>query len=698
MPRKLDCRLRHLLRERARPRRFEEIAERVGARRAPGRPAPIAVLVRCAHEHWIARAAEEAGLALLFTIDGPEPVAGGTIDPERLETLQSLNGVLEVEASRHLVADLDRSRPLVGAQALHQAAPPVTGRGVIVGVIDGGIDYTHRDFRNEDGTSRILFLWDQRAAHVPGSPVPFGREYTKAELDAALAVPDPSALVPHRDLGAHGTHVAGIAAGNGLAAGGRFAGVAPAADLVVVAALSNDAATLGQSLNALAAFAYVEQKARGLARPVSINMSQGMNGGGHSGETVLEAGLDNLARRPGVVIVKSAGNEQGWRIHAGGALGAGQTATLELDVATNNRLDDVVEVWVDGVDRVSAAVRPPGGSATAFVAQGASDVFVTPAGNDVSIDSDDDAAGTGDTRITVILSRGSAAFIQPGRWRLLLRGDHVGSGRYDAWIERTVRESRGEQTRFSEDTADPTRTISIPGTARRVLTVGSFVTRGDPDFGSPPAGEVSSFSSRGPTRYGLQKPEIAAPGEFIVAPRSSQSGAEPAPGFPDYTPMPGTSMAAPHAAGAAALVLGVRGDLTGEEVKQVLMRAARRDGLSSSAPDNTWGDGKLDVEEAVRLAQGARFPRILSVQVAGTRLRFDTDVPTTAAVRVNPHARQLVLGRATASVPDLAPGTQHDINLAPLGAGAYFCEVLAFSQDNWRSTDDNQGAGYRVVV
>jgi subtilisin family serine protease len=110
----------------------------------------------------------------------------------------------------------------------------------------------------------------------------------------------------------------------------------------------------------------------------------------------------------------------------------------------------------------------------------------------------------------------------------------------------------------------------------------------------------------------LQKPEIAAPGEMIISARSSQSHALPNPDE-QHTAMPGTSMAAPHVTGAAALTLSVRPDLTCEQVKQILMRTARRDGFAFSAPDNTWGNGKLDVEAAVGGARTARFSQIRNV-------------------------------------------------------------------------------------
>ncbi len=156
-----------------------------------------------------------------------------------------------------------------------------------------------------------------------------------------------------------GTHVAGIAAGSGSGGAAGFLGIAPEADLIVVS-YASEGVTLGGSGRALAAVAYVVDRAAG--RSVSINISQGMNGGGHCGETSLETGIDDLLRRPGVVVVKSAGNETGWQIHAGGQMVSGETAILEIRLEANLHEEDVLEIWFSGNDAISVAVQAPGGA------------------------------------------------------------------------------------------------------------------------------------------------------------------------------------------------------------------------------------------------------------------------------------------------------------------------------------------------
>lgn len=440
-------------------------------------------------------------------------------------------------------------------------------------------------------------------------------------------------------------------------------------------------------MRAFDAFAYVVEKTNGT--PVAINFSQGMNGGGHSGETVLETGLDNLARRPGVAIIKSAGNEQLMRIHASGLLTANETQAFELEVRTNNRLNDIIEIWFDDRDDISVAVVPPGGVATEFVGRGSEEVFTTQAGNSLSVDLDGNSEGTGDTVATVILSRGLSNIIQPGTWKLLLRAGNIAHGRFDAWIERTNRGfGSGEQTRFDEGSHDPTRTISVPGTARNVITVGSYVTR---LFEPPDAfvGAISMFSSRGPTRYGNIKPELVAPGEVTQAARA---------GSQDVTGMRGTSMAAPVVTGAAALLLSQRPGLTCPQLKQILTRTASRTGAAADAPNSTWGYGKLDIENALALTRQVQFPEVSNVRLEGDTISWETDIETTGAVRFLPDRRQLLLGKNPRSISDLTFSRTHSMRIIDVPAGDYYCQIIAFTQDNFYTEEDYGGRCFRIHV
>lgn len=677
----------------------EAVAFVSGASAQPAAASLVEVLVRGnaqqPHDELRERLTQ-AGMHVRSMTGGPAPVFAGAIALDRLAALEQTAGIAQVEASRPLALDMDLALTESRTAPVQQQPGELRGRGVLIGVVDTGIDYTHPDFRRPDGSSRISKLWDQAAASGGTTPQPYGygREYSQANLDAALALADPFTRVPHRDdqWSGHGTHVAGIAAGNGRASNGRFTGVAPEAELMVVALELEAGRTLGRSVRAVDAVAYLVEQAGG--RPLVINLSQGMNSGGHAGETLLEAALDDYARRPNVVIVKSAGNEQQQNIHAGGTLRSGETTELLLEAQPGNRFDDIVEIWFADSDTISVAVQPPGEAPLAFVASGGELRRTTASGTLVQLTSDTNAENSGATRVTLILTPDTAAAIQPGSWRLLLRADSITAGRYDAWIERANRSVPGEQTRFADTSSDPSRTVTIPGTARRIITVGSYVIRPAINAAGR-TGEIAPTSSRGPTRINTLKPELAAPGQEIIGPRAANSTRLGEFTNDRYVRMFGTSMAAPHVAGAAALLLERRPGLTCAQVRQVLMRSARRDGAASGAANPTWGAGKLDVARAVELLADAVFPQVMNVRVVGATISWQTDIPTNGRLRLHRHAGQLLLGSAELERTTPA-ATTHSVRLTDLTAGTYACEINATSAQGWSTLDDNAGAGYHV--
>ena len=707
----LDHRLRILLSNAiSKTEQFEEAVasaageESAAVPRRGRRDRFVDFLARC-ETRTAVKKLEDAGAEILSVIPGQTQVVIGRAAIKHFEELSSVKGVLRVEMARPIESDLDLSRQDAGVETLHvptQAGDlPIRGEGVVVGIIDSGIDYQHPKFRNSDGTSRILFLWDQRDTGAGGNPVDLGRqvldgrEYTKAHIDAALASGTPLTTVPHRDINGHGTHVAGIAAGNGRS-GINFRGVAPDADLIVVASRSG-AATLGKSTNSLLAYQYIIERAG--TQPVVINQSQGMNGGGHFGETVLETGIDNLLRDPGVVGVKSAGNEQQWRIHAGGVLALNNSDNIEFRVPQNVTAPVFIEIWCSDENTLGVTVKPPGESALTEVLAdsdtAAPIVEQTTASNSVLTVVDRNVDDTGATQITLALAGGSASFVRPGTWQLQLRGEVIDDGRYDIWIERARRKSPVQQARFTVASSENNRNISIPGTARRIITVGSYATRPIATNVSP--GNISDFSSRGPTRLGSGKPEITAPGEGIISTRSSHSNR---PQIPDslHTRESGTSMAAPHVAGIAALILGEHPNLTADQVKQILTRSARVDNNSASAPDNTWGDGKVDAAAAIALAESIEFPEIVRFQIRNGVMSLTTDVLTTVTVSHSRSKRQLLLGKSEGTKSNLTLSLNHSLNFRDLVRGTHHCEIQIFSADAVWTLDDNDGDAFQVVV
>ncbi|MEV5239756.1 S8 family peptidase [Streptomyces cinnamoneus] len=594
----LDSRLKFLT-----SRAEEGPAELVGlestgrfALRVEGVEAPrVRVLLRVADGHGDDDLGEQFQAAGLTVLARAGDVVGGEIELGRLAQLDQLEAVDYVEASRPTRPELDASLPETKVDAVHAGPPPFRGAGVIVGVIDSGVDWRHACFRDPTGKTRILRIWDQNLTPKAGesSPASFGHgvEYQRSAIDAALLSPNPLGVVRHMDDGVgHGTHVAGIAAGDGSSAGNgepafTFVGVAPEAELVVVA---NQVTTeaMGDSMSTLEAVGYVFEVAETLGRPAVINISQGDNLGPHDGSSLLERGIDNLLNAPGRALVKSAGNAANAGVHATGQVTEGADDVVKFVVPADDTTPDTLDIWYPGADRLSLRITPPGGTASAEVAPGTTTELDLPGGNKAFVDSVVHHSENGDNRIFVQLTRGSQTAIRPGTWNLTLTGRTVaGSGRWHAWMERgsTVPQFIGAHR-------DDAVTISVPGTSRKVITAASYITKG------PGVGSLSTFSSRGPTRDGRGAPTLAAPGQVITSALVGAAGPS------QYQPMSGTSMAAPHLTGMCALMLQKRPTLTQAQLAAFLAGTARLDTFTGGTAGNDWGAGKVDGAAAVAAA------------------------------------------------------------------------------------------------
>jgi subtilisin family serine protease len=523
--------------------------------------------------------------------------------------------VIRIEEARRLKPRLDVSVPASGANgvwggSLARPLPPPwsgnTGRNVVVGLVDTGIDLKHADFKDGFGKSRILYVLDQNT----------GRECTKQQIDAGSC--------GEKDAEGHGTHVLGIAAGNGSATGNgqpayRHIGMAPEANLIVV---NSDFTESG----ILDGISYIEAKAAALGLPVVINLSLGGHFGPHDGTSNFEVGIDN-ASGAGRVIVVAAGNEAADHIHASGSVADNGSTTVGFHVPTTS--DDVVlDLWYSGADQMGVKVTSPTAScvipSSGFRYPGDPDLGVSTTCGRVGISTPAANSANGDHEILIGLQSGST--LDTGDWTFTLTGSGcagpppcITNGAFDAWVDDVT------SSAVFNDHVDAAKTIGMPATATQAVAVGAHTTKtswmssvGPAVDGSPDTvGAITFFSSRGPRRTcsasnaictaAVRKPELTAPGEEIM---SSHAAGTPTAGVcfapsnqcldPDrlHIVFQGTSMATPHVTGGAALLLAKNKTLTADQVRTALEQA-QADAFTGVVPNNTWGYGKLAVDLAI---------------------------------------------------------------------------------------------------
>ena len=412
-----------------------------------------------------------------------------------------------------------------------------TGRNVIIGIIDTGIDWCHPAFRRSDGSSKILYYY------VPETDT----EYTKTQIEQFI-----SEGRCDGDPHGHGTHVAGIASY-----------IAPDADLIVVRTNLYDTDII-QGLE------YLKNKKNSLGRPMVVNMSLGGHFGPHDGTSMLERAIANLSGS-GFVVVAAAGNEGHRKLYA---KVRGISSTVSVRLSSPDPEGDVIDGWYkNGTLRVEfcdssnrCLSAEPGTYASGNLSGGCSVKIDNTATNHPL---------NGDGRFVV-------DFYCSGNFTLRLT-PRSGTPNVDLYLV-----SGGSEFM---DYFLPDRlggflgTVAQPATSPYVIAVGALTSRFVPD--DPRSfidlGKIAYFSSRGPTRDGRLKPELVAPGYYVLGPEA---------GTNNYILEHGTSTASPVVAGLVALILEANPNLDVNGVRSILISQALSDGFTGSLPNNIYGYGK----------------------------------------------------------------------------------------------------------
>lgn len=591
-------------------------------------------------------AAEHAGGYVKYTYGD---ISAVTVPVKKLDLFLSYTAVKRVENGDIPMQRLSDSAIVTNdVLPVHNGDAPLSqaykGDGVIVGIIDDGVDIHHRDFRKANGDTRVKYLWDQNSANN-NSPYPYGygREWTNQDIDNGTC----NYLPPANTFG-HGTHVTGIACGNGNAAN-AYTGMAPNADIIEVA--------FNYNLNFLSTFVdaadYIFKKADAMGKPCVINASLGTYFGSHDGKDLAGEMIDQmLEERKGRSLVCALGNAGQQRLHLGYDVTADTCFTWFKLVPSYN--DIYFETWADtsDLDSVWFSIGGDDPATNTYIGNVGfhnikRDYNVGPNANSsqfvnyVLYDGTTFMA-TCSTQVSYAEGRYKLAVeVLPQNSSYVWRFITTGKGHFDCWSNNKFLSGTSDMVTIAPDPLlNPTyHGYKVPDTLEtlvssftcsdKVISVGNFVNRnqyvdvyGDtiryPNMvpGSlfkddNPDTTVRLGSSYGPTRDGRLKPDISAPGGVVIAAGDSLfiAAAIASGNLTNYQKIAytgkhyrnsGTSMASPMVAGCVALYLQQHPNASYREIKQAFISTARKDTFTGPDPNIAFGYGKLDCFQAMQ--------------------------------------------------------------------------------------------------
>lgn len=574
----------------------------------------------------------------------------------------------------------------------------LTGEGVIVAIMDRGLDVEHDDFRNADGTTRVLGIYDLLD--------PSGlRTYTRAEIDAALAA---GTRIDHRDAVGHGTATTGIAAGNGHASGGTYTGAAPDADILVIKMVSEGAPAHdgepaeapGDALDQLpAALDWAFGIAEAEDKPIVFLANFGSIGGPTDGTSTFSRALDERfgPGHPGRVFITGTGDDGGHPNHASATIAQGETVEIGITKGEAGFLR--FDLWYGANDRFDVEIVTPQGTAGPFPAPGNGARDTRSQGGAAPFSYFHNGAGTvffgttnGKREILIDFSG------QTGDYAVRLTGASISDGSFHASLNPARIFSNTDDNRFTGPAVTPSFSIWYGATSENNIAPNSYVHR--PTYtdvdgvertevgNEVGAGELWPGSSVGPTFDDRLGTTVSVPGNTNIgayAPRSFfatfrhglvQGGDDP------YGTLGAVSGAAPVLTGIVALMLEADPTLDAEQVKTLLQDTAREDPFTGTTPNPEWGYGKVDALaaiEAVRMGTPAETaPEVPGVALSVApnpalrgRVRLALDVPGEVRVTV-----VSVLGREVAVLHDGPLTRDADWHLPKLAPGVYVVRAL----------------------
>ena len=446
----------------------------------------------------------------------------------------------------------------------------LNGKGVIVGIIDSGIDYIHKDFINNDGTSRIIYIWDQSIDGNNPKGFIHGSEYTSNDINKAIKESEPYSILPSQDLIGHGTAVTGIAAGN--------SGIASQSLIISVKLGSNKVA---KTTDILRGIKYIIDKSIELNMPASINISYGMNDGSHTGNSLFEQSIASMCNKWKISISVAMGNEGSAGHHFSAVIKADQT--IEADFAYQSFSKNLyIDIWKSFNDNIEFELVSPNRASSGTLYAKDEMKLIRFGSMYIIMNYKPISHYNRMQEIVFTFSNESDGFI-PGIWKLIIKCTYAVDQKIDIWLP-TIAEV-GTSTAFLNP--DNLLTLTLPSTVERVISVGGY---------NSAIGSLAYFSGMG--NENISKPDLVAPAVNIY---SSKVGG-------DYDSFSGTSMASPFVCGSAALMMEwgiVKGNmpfLYGESLKAYLIKGADRSN-KRKCPDFGWGYGVLDLKNTFILLE-----------------------------------------------------------------------------------------------